>query len=200
MPEQKVLLPTKSKIEVEVDKAINFFSPKFDIEKPKNFEVLVINLPETKYATSEYERKTSKGILKFDIKKILTKAQAMGMENIKPHLDFLVGEEVGHFLHFYINPDLTLIRVLPEESKALVFMQDLVFIETIGSYAGLIYLNRNQNKTQKIWTLPDLGFNEGWVNEAADTLFSKYGDTKLLYLASIKNRGDAVNQIRELEK
>ena len=99
-------------------------------------------------------------------------------DQIESILDLILGEEIGHLLHHHSNPDLYKYN-LPDLDGSLIFIGEL-----IGHYSGLIYCNRN-NGSMIFGLGAEADGITGGAYKAADKLFKKHGDSKLLELTKI---------------
>src|SRR3989338_3540525 len=181
----KETITDKLNLKMRVENAVNFLSPKFGvkIDKLKYPEISIVELPQEVYA------KYGNSALEFDTKKFLRDSKNGPLTFIV--LDLIVGEEVGHFVHKGINPEIYT-KTLPEYNR---FRR--LAIEIIGHYSALIYANGNMD-----WIVC-LGAkaSDPTVNRAyriADALYFIYRDSKLLELANLVSVIEINTRLKEL--
>jgi len=124
-----------------------------------------------------------------------------------PPTDIIVGEESAQLLHKYTNPEL--FKIL-ESHDPETYVPSLHAVMAIRRYGALVYASSNDEfdidgELGRVSGLPLHGnpelntFLHGVYN-AATTIFSKFGDSKLAELASIKDHSEAVDKISELRR
>lgn len=59
-----------------------------------------------------------------------------------PYYSGIVGEEIGHFYHYWINPDVCRIELPQTRRRVRRFFRTLLLTELVGYYAAFVYTSQ----------------------------------------------------------
>lgn len=147
--EKECRLKTNSKIELIINKAINFLAPYFEINV-NNERLGEIDFPKVCIETKAHYNHINNIIF---------------LPGYTKEGNFQVGHEVGHWFHDVINPKVAGIR---DYESAEQYQSFVLLTESVAFYSQIIYVNRKdiiRNPKFNLLELAKMGFDEAKLRE-----------------------------------